>query len=465
MRRRLHLPSDELAQLEELSPQLYREYLLSIGSVEVPTAHAAAVSDENTYQAALEEIRALLGLREFGRSTTIEQIALAAAPDRPLVYVNPSPWGTVIFIVGHDASVGVHFADDLESEALINRLGGGANGRPPYLLAVTGALAADDVGDAIDDGLAYVGTRASYVIAHALDRGAPRAATIVACGPISAVPIGANPWTDAGTERRLIDRYEIGYAASAILHRASTLRAAACRDQPVHLVALGNPSADAPLPAAEAEVAEIACNFGTESTVATGADATSAFLFANAAAATHLHMACHAHGNPIDFHLSYVRLADRAVTVDELQTIAVLRTRLTVASACQTAVPDLNEADEAQSLGTALLAAGSACVIASLWPVDDCATALLMARLYDELGNGETNPIAALRAAQLWLRGATTTELESYLRDKPDLAAELTRRHARVADLGRRGISDDASQAVRVFAHPDYWAAFIAVGS
>ena len=57
-----------------------------------------------------------------------------------------------------------------------------------------------------------------------------------------------------------------------------------------------------------------------------------------------------------------------------------------------------------------MLAAGSACVIASLWPVDDAATALLMSKLYDELSEDDLRAPEALRRAQLWLRSLTADE-------------------------------------------------------
>ena len=55
-------------------------------------------------------------------------------------------------------------------------------------------------------------------------------------------------------------------------------------------------------------------------------------------------------------------------------------------------------------LARGFLAAGAARVVASLWAVEDRATAELMGRFYRELLAGGRPPAAALRAAQLDLR-------------------------------------------------------------
>jgi CHAT domain-containing protein len=66
-------------------------------------------------------------------------------------------------------------------------------------------------------------------------------------------------------------------------------------------------------------------------------------------------------------------------------------------------------ADEVLSLATILIGAGAAGVVASLWAVNDYATAVLMSRFYEFLANGEPAP-RALRNAQLWLRDLSDTE-------------------------------------------------------
>src|SRR5665811_2382966 len=77
---------------------------------------------------------------------------------------------------------------------------------------------------------------------------------------------------------------------------------------------------------------------------------------------------------------------DRAASASEILDLQLARTRLVVASACQTGVIAGHEAtDEALALSTVFLGAGAAGVIASLWSVEDYATSLLMVRFYEAL--------------------------------------------------------------------------------
>src|SRR5205823_3209168 len=96
--------------------------------------------------------------------------------------------------------------------------------------------------------------------------------------------------------------------------------------------------------------------------------------------------------------------------------------RLTVVSACETAVAEIAHLpDEAFSLSTAFLAAGSAGAVATLWSIDDAATALLMTRFYEELFDGG-HPARALRRAQLWLRSLSEAEEAAFVAVHPSLA-------------------------------------------
>ena len=142
---------------------------------------------------------------------------------------------------------------------------------------------------------------------------------------------------------------------------------------------LADPHGD--LEAAGPELREIAGVLGGEPALAFGSDATSNFLRAGAPDATHLHLACHAGGGLYELESMVVCLSDRDLATMELG--GTLESRLVVVSACQSAVPYIaGPSGESFATSTAFLAAGSACVIASLWSVDDLATAILMTRLY-----------------------------------------------------------------------------------
>ena len=93
-----------------------------------------------------------------------------------------------------------------------------------------------------------------------------------------------------------------------------------------------------------------------------------------------------------------------------------LRPRLVTLSACETGIPALFISDsEFIGLPEAFIGKGTAGVLSTLWPVDDRATALLIAKFYDfHLGEG-FEPASALWKAQSWLRQATEAAIEDYL--------------------------------------------------
>jgi tetratricopeptide (TPR) repeat protein len=96
---------------------------------------------------------------------------------------------------------------------------------------------------------------------------------------------------------------------------------------------------------------------------------------------------------------------------------------LVVLASCLT---DVTEADydEAVTLATAFLAAGSAGVVAARWSVPDAATALFMAAFHRFLNEGDGDPARALRLAQLWMLNPAREVPESWpktLRDEASL--------------------------------------------
>jgi CHAT domain-containing protein len=245
-------------------------------------------------------------------------------------------------------------------------------------------------------------------------------------------------------------------------------RRRATRRRPARLVALADPHGD--LPAASPEVRQIADLFGTgRAQVAIGRRADAKFLRRHGRQATHLHLACHARGGLFDAADAAVSLASGDIPASALTTVGKLDARLVVASACQSALSEIaGMPDEVVSIATAMLASGSACAIASLWPVDDLAAALLMTRLYHELLVAGRRPPEALRRAQLWLRELREEDEEAFLARHPTLGEEFERRARAGGPPGRRRRGGPPKTAPpddkRPYAHPAFWAPFIAVG-
>jgi CHAT domain-containing protein len=82
-----------------------------------------------------------------------------------------------------------------------------------------------------------------------------------------------------------------------------------------------------------------------------------------------------------------------------------LRADLVVLSACDTAVGKQVSGEGLLSVARGFFYAGAARVMATLWRVDDTATATFMALFYEALlGEAHPSPAAALRAAQTAMR-------------------------------------------------------------
>jgi len=81
-----------------------------------------------------------------------------------------------------------------------------------------------------------------------------------------------------------------------------------------------------------------------------------------------------------------------------------LNADLVVLSGCETALGKQIEEEGMHGLTRAFMYAGAGRVVASLWNVDDEATAALMAKFYEGVLKEGQTPSQALRAAQLWMR-------------------------------------------------------------
>ncbi len=205
-------------------------------------------------------------------------------------------------------------------------------------------------------------------------------------------------------DRFLIERYELALTPSA-----SVWLALGERPRPA---ATGGLLAFAPLPAelpgSRREVAAIERLMGGEVRVLTGNAASEAAFRLGAPTARVLHLATNGVLNKANPLFSYVALAaggdqDGRLEVQEVFGLS-LAADLVVLSACETGVgsgtlADVPAGDEWVGLTRAFLHAGAAHVIATLWLVDDWASAALMERFYG-VGDGTRDPAHALAVAQ-----------------------------------------------------------------
>ncbi|MEJ7791972.1 MAG: CHAT domain-containing protein [Gaiellaceae bacterium] len=468
-----------LAELPESLRDAYVAAAAHLGSS--PLGEDAAVASR-AYAEVVSAIRDVPGYESFGAGARLEELTAAAEPGWPVIYVNPTPFGTLLVAVTADdgaTSVSSAFVDGVTSTDVIMRLMVGAAPAPAdeangvvgeptsYLFGISGPDDDDYAfGPALDELLPWLGEAIARPLWSLLSESRITGCTMIVCGPLALAPLHAATWQDGDRTCCLLDYVTVRHAPAAMVSSACLLRAAVTEASPRTLVAVADPTGD--LPATGPEVTEISSFFAADDVAcAFAAAADRHFLQARAASATFIHLASHAYAPLLAAGDAFVLLADGPLSADEIAGLARLDARLVVVSACQSAVSRLDDLpDEAISLGTTMIIAGAACTVASLWPVDDAATAMLMIRLYEEVLQNGYPPPTALRRAQLWLRDLSETAEADFLSKHPALAAEF-RRRAETRELpGRRsGPGATGDDGPSIYGHPEYWAAFVAVGT
>lgn len=130
---------------------------------------------------------------------------------------------------------------------------------------------------------------------------------------------------------------------------------------------------------------------------------------------------------------------DGLVDALEIQLGWDLDADLVTLSGCQTASGPGWFRGEPMGLSTALLGVGAKSVLASLWKVDDLATAKLMGRFYENL-SGTYSDVRRGRVGAAMTKAAALAEAKNWLREYTDAGGS------------------------HPFAHPVYWSGFVLMG-
>jgi CHAT domain-containing protein len=171
------------------------------------------------------------------------------------------------------------------------------------------------------------------------------------------------------------------------------------------------------LPGSDIEADVIEGLFGHRAQVLRGNDASERAFKSLAPRADIVHLATYGRLNKANPLFSYVELAETSedpgfFEVHEIYGMS-LHSRLLTLSACETAVSsdslwDIPPGDDWTGFAQAFLGAGVANVMASLWPVEDLATAALMEQFYGYMARGESLPDALAQAQRQLLSDPDT---------------------------------------------------------
>lgn len=259
------------------------------------------------------------------------------------------------------------------------------------------------------------------------------------------------------SKRWLIERYTVRYAPDfqALLPAES-----GAGGIPGSLLLVANPCGDL-------EFSELECEWvrqfhsGSDLKLLHGSDATPDAVLDAIGSADIVHFSTHAvfdlnrplrsalllaGGEPLPLERLMPALAQKAPS-------------LVVLSACETAMSRISSTpDEFLGFPAAFLHSGTRTVLATLWPVDDAATALVTGRFYRELANNHT-PARALREAQNWVRKVTARELMDLMREMKNAPPPAGPLAGRIRTALRK-----FDPELKPFASPYYWAAFTISG-
>lgn len=148
---------------------------------------------------------------------------------------------------------------------------------------------------------------------------------------------------------------------------------------------------------------------------------------------------------------------------------------LVVLSACDTQ-KGIPVGETIMSLPLGFFQAGAPSVVASLWEVDDEATALLMKRFYENLLGQFTESRSIGRRdyspSQRMSKADALREAKHWLRTLDPVEVQRLRRELSPSDGALSGMpSSDGSRGARIspaserdYSHPYYWAAFVLIG-
>jgi CHAT domain-containing protein/tetratricopeptide (TPR) repeat protein len=221
-----------------------------------------------------------------------------------------------------------------------------------------------------------------------------RKVILVPHGPLHSLPFAA---LLDGTGTRLVERYSLSRLPSAsvlpfLLQKRSPNEG--------RLLVLGDP--DRSLPSAAEEARAVASLYGTKPLL--GGQAQERAVRDSSRRIDVLHIAAHARVDSARPLFSRIELApgkgeDGDLEVHEVFGLDMAGVNLVVLSGCETALGDLTGGDDLMGWSRAFLYAGAPAVLATLWPVDDAASAALMTSFYRYLRQGKSAS-AALQAAQ-----------------------------------------------------------------
>jgi CHAT domain-containing protein/tetratricopeptide (TPR) repeat protein len=460
------------ARLREVAEADRQATLAEAGAPDRDQLRSVAQNAHKELETALDRIRRIAGFENFLLPVSWEEICEQVQPGVPVVYISASPRGAQTAFLARNS-----MTEEVVLETLVY---------PPFGEAELYSLISGNSGESPGWMTAYMARgKSASVWRSTLDRvcgeiwapivqpvmekilkfGAEEV-VVIPCGLFEFLPLHA-AWNGDGAERvYALDLAAFRYAPSASVLAASRRAAAAVK--PDALLAVAEPSSvqgAGPLPNAEGEVGRIAALFENK-TVLAHSQATLGAVLEMLPKVQVAHFACHGGTDwqePLRSSLLMAR--DEPLPVADLLRLRLNGARLAALSACETGIVGSRLPDEVVSLSSALLQAGFAGVIASMWSAFDLSTALLMPQIYQFWIQDGVAPHQALRKAVKWLREQTAADLAKSFAVTRAHAANKGGEDYEQASEAWQHFAYDYAPEDRPYAHAVFWAAFIYTGA
>jgi len=452
----------------------------TLSQAEEDAQRQEASSAHQDLEAAVRRIRCLPRFERFLLEPSFDDVISAVSFGRPLVYLVTCSAGSVALIVyrtGSKEPVRVEpvWADDFTSDVLNSILLGDDDNNLQGSLLHSQLLDTAALQVSLARCLPLLGEQLIRPVAARLRKLRRDHVNLIPCGLLGLLPLTAVEYSNDGKRCVFLEEFALTYVPSARVLSAISSKLAAFEHRTPVLVGVGNPLPNPrPLPFARAELEEVMTLFPAMSSFGLWEEeATEKALYQALPNATHVHFACHGMFNMVEPMDSCLQLANQETLTlrkisDEERFQAA---RLVVLSACQTAVTQFDRlVDEVIGMPAGFLRSGVPGIIATLWPVSDLCTALLMIKFYGyhlqgdkETKRGPMAPAEALRAAQRWLRNVTNAELSAVFDvkrrtapDRPRMAYQVAREQFRRYTLNQ--------PTARPFSDSYFWAPFVLTG-
>jgi hypothetical protein len=407
-----------LATLEHDAPDLHSrlvDVLLDLRAQRVADLQPDAVFDRAGAEARradldhlLAQVRAMDGYGGFLEGVRPRDV-LAAGQYGPLLYITPSTHGGLVVAVGDTATATL--LPGLTTDTVTAWAGQYRSAYETWVADPGNGTAAR----AFDAMLTRLGEWLWGELGGPIrDQATEGRAVLALIGPLQLFPIHAASTADptSPTGRACLSDHVVLTQVVSAAHLVAAQTHGRADPSTVAVVTAPSRPDVSPLPYAGVETAAVASYFPQTRSAATATDLATVLPDADV-----VHVACHATadtGQPLRSRILLGGGNDMSLAAWFGMRVDA---RLAVLSACETAVPGVDLLDECLSLSTALAGAGCAGVIASLWPIADVETAMVISDFYRRWMAEKTEPAQALRDAQRWLRDSTNAERAATFRE------------------------------------------------